>query len=333
MSKNIGSTFPFVEIEDNYIPKIEKLLVETTTKCNAKCVFCGRTNAKQNNPDYMNSPDLDPKVFSKFDLSKIKFVCLCGAVGDASLYSHLHESIDIIKNSNKDCVIEIFTNGEPRSKLWWKDLGNRLKYNKYSRVVFCLDGLEESNRKYRGTDFNTVLSHIKAFASTGAWTHVQCILFKHNEKEIEQLRNKVKEAGANVFFTRFSRCYYNDFEVPEKCLYEHNLDEYAISLNRDPICALQNRNTLFIDVKGNAIPCCFYAGEIIPHSVVNRTNIGVWKRVLRDNTKLNLFEHSLEEILNTNLFKYVRDNYKNDIFCRTKCSVGREDSFEFFDMI
>jgi MoaA/NifB/PqqE/SkfB family radical SAM enzyme len=199
-------------------------------------------------------------------------------------------------------------------------------------VIFCLDGLEESNRKYRGTDFDTVISHIAAFSETGAWTHVQCILFKHNENEIEELKDRVKKAGANVFFTRYSRSFNNEFESPQKCQYDYDLDTYARNLDREPICALHNRNVLFIDVNGNALPCCFYAGEIIPHTVINSINIGVWKRTIQDNKNLNLFEHSLEEILETKLFKYIRNNYKTDIFCRTKCSVGREDTFEFFQL-
>ena len=327
----IGSTFPFTDLENNYFPKIEKILVEATTKCNGKCVYCGRPIALKMNPEYMASPDLNPEIFKRFDLKNIKFICFCGAVGDAALYKNLYDALDIIKKGNEECVVEMFTNGEPRNEKWWNILGNKLKYNKYNRVIFCLDGLEESNRKYRGTNFNTIIKHIKAFSDSGAWTHVQCILFKHNENEIDELKKILIEAGADVFFTRLSRCYFDDFESPSCCNYT-TLDEYAKELDRDPICALQNRNVIFLDVQGNILPCCFYAGEVIPRGTVNRINVGVYKRVLKDKYNLNLFENELDEILNTSLFKYVRNNYKNDIYCKTKCGVGREDSFEFYKL-
>lgn len=308
-------------------PILKKLQFETTTKCNATCVFCGRQGTFKTNPDYMSKPDLDPEIFNIIDLSKIEFISFCGIVGDVSLYKHLEKAIENIRKQNEKCVIELFTNGFAHNNDWWYSIGKQLTYNKYNRSIFCLDGLEESHYKYRGTDFNTVLQHMESYAKSGSWTQVQCLAFKHNQHEINQLRELVKSKGATVFFTRFSRYYEGDFEPPISSPYEDSLYRWNTSLNktRRPTCMLLNSNIMFIDVEGYAYPCCHYAGEIVCRYPYSADMIRRLKAFLKDKDERNLFKVSLDEVLESKFFQNILENHQKLTFCQNKCNSTRND--------
>ena len=66
-----------------------------------------------------------------------------------------------------------------RTEKFWS-LG-KLNANKEIYVVFCLDGLEDTHEIYRRkTNFNKIISNMKAFIDAGGYAGVITTAFDHN---------------------------------------------------------------------------------------------------------------------------------------------------------
>jgi len=77
------------------------------------------------------------------------------------------------------------------------------------KVVFGIDGLEDTNHIYRrGTVFSVVIKNAKAFIQAGGRAQWDFIVFKHNEHQVEKARKLSKELGFETFqIKRTSRFY------------------------------------------------------------------------------------------------------------------------------
>ncbi len=172
---------------------INKLHIELTTRCNALCWKSLNENSKvcfhgKSIPHEISYVDLihflNPRV-----LGVLKEIKICGGLGEPTLYSKFLEFIDYIKKYS--ITISLSTNGDTHAPSWWENLGKKL--NKEDIIYFGLDGLEKTNVIYRGTQYSRVIKNIKAVTSNSdVKVEWQYLVFKHNEKDIEEAENIAK---------------------------------------------------------------------------------------------------------------------------------------------
>lgn len=196
------------------------IFIDITDHCNSKCPLCTRHKVSK----FTNVVDLVPttfvnrssvsietwkKWFTPEVLKKISFINFQGSFGEPSLCEDLLDIIKYSRSINKNIDILMSTNGGTRDKNFWKSLGRIIFFSTpNSRVIFSIDGLEDTLSEYRvGVDYNKVIDNAKSFISSGGNAEWRMLVFKHNEHQIEQCKQVSKELG----FKKFSHQTVNGF--------------------------------------------------------------------------------------------------------------------------
>lgn len=222
--------------------------LEVTTKCNANCPMCGR------NAFGVVCPGLPlveltlkdcKKIFPATFLRQLTDISICGAYGDPALSQELLEIIEYMRCRNPNLEIEIYTNGGARPASWWERLARVIE--KSGKVVFGIDGLEDTNHIYRrGTVFALILRNVRAFIQAGGRAQWNFIVFKHNEHQVEQTRELSAKLGFEVFqVIRTNRFY--------KVLFKEDpaLEGTGEKFGKYPVYDSNGRKTGYIELPGN----------------------------------------------------------------------------------
>lgn len=163
---------------------IKWLHAEASSKCNAWCPACPRTNQGFGLSPLLVEQDLDPIRFEEVLASLPSLDCIqfCGNYGDPIAASCFVELVTIAKKYTKK--IQIHTNGSLRNTVWWKELAQQLEDIEHD-VWFGVDGLKGVHEVYRqGTDFDKIMQNATEFISSGGYATWQFIPYKHNEHQV-----------------------------------------------------------------------------------------------------------------------------------------------------
>lgn len=184
---------------------VKYLHVELSSLCNAACPNCPRYmyHSEVVNPDLdLTSVSLEQfKSWFPIDFVKqSKRWLFCGTVGDPMMAKDVYEILEYVC-LNSTASIQVNTNGGTRSEEFWKKLGNLFKKGSAKRyVIFSVDGLADTNHIYRrNVVWEKVLRNMKAYASTGADSQWDFLIFKHNEHQNKEAENLSKEIGITDF--------------------------------------------------------------------------------------------------------------------------------------
>lgn len=180
----------------------EKLHLEPTSNCNARCPQCPRTFRSSLLTDpRLNITEWDPAdlkaVLEDKFFKKLKSVLVSGNYGDIVMHTKPKEFVQTLLDLNIYRIV-INTNGGALSKDFWRWLGK-------SGVIveFGIDGLEDTHHLYRrNTRFEVVIKNAKTFIEAGGIAIWSMTVFKHNEHQIEECRNLSEEYGFLYFKER-----------------------------------------------------------------------------------------------------------------------------------
>jgi len=309
------------------------LYVEVSSICNALCPQCDRYKpGTLEIHDHVSntywSLDKFKRAFTPDNLEHAKVINFAGLYGDPLTNPHLIDMISYVLD-NSDCRVDIETNASLKSTKWWANLakvgGDRIK------VQFDVDGTtQEIHSKYRiNTNLNKVLSNMKAFADAGGKPTVMTIVFRHNEKELESIRELTKNYGAvewNAteslrFFAEDDTYTFTDIkgdliaiQTPVNPIRSkqtlrriRNFSDERVS---PTVCPSSEQNFLQIDQHGNVWPCC----DLLEAYDRNWEDVGY-------TDDINLFKQPLKDILISNWYRSFKPNYKQcDIWCSHKKS-------------
>jgi len=190
--------------------KITHLHIELTNHCNANCPFCPRfiPGTPIVRPDLkLSSISLDQfkEWFPPDVISETKRLLLCGTHGEPTMAKDFLEILKYVKINSPLCNILINSNGGSHKPSYWKEMGKILKNNNLykDRVVFSIDGLEDTNHLYRkNINWSKLMENVKSYISTKAIAEWDFLTFKHNEHQIEEARKLSKDLGFANFFTK-----------------------------------------------------------------------------------------------------------------------------------
>ncbi len=204
--------------------------LELTTRCNALCPMCPRTADGNVNPRLlMQELSLDDiqHIFPAPFLRSLKQIDLCGVFGEPLVATQFDEVLAYFRDSNPNLIVDIYTNGSLRAEEWWSLLPQRLGNG---RVVFGLDGLEDTHAIYRqGTDFSRILANARAFIAAGGRAQWDYLVFRHNQHQVEQARMRARELGFEGFSVKVSGRFYKQlYEETPRLEPQHGLDTFPV---------------------------------------------------------------------------------------------------------
>jgi hypothetical protein len=163
------------------VNQLESLELELTSRCNAACPLCPRTN-----PNFIAELDHNREItvenlknwLPKELLNNLKLLKLKGTFSDPLISRHIVKIIEWVNANTSIEKININTNGSLRNKNFWQWLAINLP--KKSKVTFGIDGLEDTHSLYRvNTDFNKIINNATAFIEAGGSAVWQFIEFEH----------------------------------------------------------------------------------------------------------------------------------------------------------
>jgi MoaA/NifB/PqqE/SkfB family radical SAM enzyme len=186
--------------------------LELTTKCNSACPVCPRfitgTPVRTSNIQLWEvSIDMVKEWYSKELIQKIGSMNICGNFGDPVVCKDLYEIVEYFHLNNKEISIDIRTNGGAKPVSFWEKLGKlSSESNKKIRVVFSVDGLEDTNDLYRkNVKWNIVDRNIRTYTSNGGYGVQEFLIFNHNEHQLEEAVEQNKEWG--LHFITYKQAY------------------------------------------------------------------------------------------------------------------------------
>lgn len=182
--------------------EIKHLHIELSSNCNSACPTCPRNIDGGITHPYLDPGSLSLKDFKticqKDFLKQIQSINFCGNYGDPFMCKDVLEILDYIYECN-DTEVVFHTNGGIRNETFWKKLG-KISSMKNLRVIFSIDGLEDTNHFYRiGVDWNRLMKNCKTYITNGGDAWWDMLVFKHNEHQIKSAKQLAKKLGFNRF--------------------------------------------------------------------------------------------------------------------------------------
>lgn len=304
------------------LTNIRALNVEASSICTARCPFCSRQQKiKPYGGQCLRLEDFErlPRTMIK----NLKRVTFAGNFGDFSANHDMVAIARYLKSLNEKIILGGATNGMVQREDWWQELGT---YFANGALAFAVDGLEDTHARHRvGTDFNTVIRNIRAFARGGGRAYWQFIVFAHNEHQVDAAEARARDIGCKGFAAISSRDYNGDLRKPES--FQFDLKRNIFNRYRDTspsaLCNPLRKGSLYLAADGTVHPCCFaHCMYICEHNHAFNFIVPLIEKYRQE---INFKTHPLETILSGPYFKAVLEQSRNNSYCRMKCSPRKKE--------
>lgn len=316
----------------NYITvdSINHINAELSNYCNAACPMCARFDAEQNlvkeitNNHHTTLDDIKNKIGDRV-LKNLHIFRSCGNVGDGTMNPECEQIFEYVKSVNPTADLCINTNGGARNTDFYRELAKI-----GVKVVFSIDGLEDTNHLYRrNVKWNKVIDNAEAFVKAGGRAEWDFLVFKHNQHQVETAEMLSKQLGFAVF-NKKTTTRWNDFDKDGNWLQRNkiNIDGYELEKPEDKIIqdvnnkkdvkvqkvktnkicchSFSNKNVeIFLHANGNVSPCC-WLGDLKIHES---------KNIIKDYASVNIHHTPLQQILDgyyfTEIWKGIQGQVQN----------------------
>lgn len=299
------------------INQISHIDIELSSHCNLHCPQCARFDQQGYMNKYLEpahllpNPILDNLEFDK--LRNLTNITIEGDHGDPVMNPHLDR---FIRSLPAHLMVDMYTNGSLRSVAWWRQLATS---RQNLQVIFSIDGLEDTNAVYRiGSDYAKIMDNVSAFITAGGHAVWKMIVFRHNEHQIDQARQRSIDLGfKNFWHSASNRNFYNDRSWPimvegqsrgtlemSSKLTQPKLKTQQRSLHRlhefKPVkCKWATDQKIYIDFMGNVIPCCMTSGLMWRQDITGQ----LWQKIVGDTSSINLYRQTLSQILQSDFYQ------------------------------
>jgi radical SAM protein with 4Fe4S-binding SPASM domain len=267
-------------------------VIEPTALCNLKCPQCPVGAETLTRPQ--NKLELDDFNNYLAKVSKHSWAAQLYFQGESLLHPDI---VRIINNTyDKKLLPVIYTNGTPLAN---RRLAEEIVNSKLGHLVFSIDGASEETYKiYRkGGNFKQVLKAVrnvleakKKKGSLFPLVYWQFIVMRHNEHEIQRIKEIGREIGVNKVVFKSPQVY--DFDNAEEILpsnnryrrYEKKNGKYKLKGSFTGYCK-KIWFTTVITWDGKVIPCCYDKdAEFVMDTINGQSFESIW-----NNKKYNSF--------------------------------------------
>jgi len=331
--------------------QVGRLQIESTNYCNAACPQCDRSevDAKTLN-NTMHTIDNYQRWFGDYEWPNLDYVHFCGSVDEPTINPSIIEICEWFYNLSENISwIDISTNGGTRDESFWTQLGNLSKKTGKVRVIWGIDGLEDTNHIYRrNVRWDTLQRNFRAYHKAGGISIWQFIIFGHNKHQLDDIKELVDKEG----FSRLTLIHsdrevvdtienyrYEKIEIPEWYDTSYaNKDEGVkinqlnenkskdISIKPTPrkcvkcIAKPNSKNdtfhpeyaNIYVSVHGYVTPCCWLGN---PNELTK-----LWKEHSSDQKLHNLHHTKLHNIID-GYWKHIDDKLQSYPTCVNKCQL------------
>ena len=178
---------------------IDEYQIEITTYCNAACPQCPRNNLGTGINPYMLLTHLSratiDQAFDRELCQRLRQVFFCGSYGDPIMHPDFLEILRDFRNKSPTLWLYVHTNGGVHAPDYWAEIARIM--NGHGQIDFGIDGLEDTLHLYRkNVKYNNVIANAQAFITAGGQAQWNFIVFKHNEHQV----NLVKQLGRDMGF-------------------------------------------------------------------------------------------------------------------------------------
>ena len=351
-----------------YNRPINKIHIEPTTKCNARCPQCLRTfGASLRAVPELIETDVDPEKFElllKQDFFKsVEMFHVNGNLGDIVMHPYPYEFVMSMRKAIPLAMIKINTNGGGLSKQFWKWFGAM----ENTEVEFGIDGLADTHSLYRrNTRWDTVIENAGSYIDAGGVATWTMLVFQHNEHQVDECRRMAAEMGFNRFEAKPSVRWHNkdrvvvdrDFnevyrlspssEVAEKFkdldIDNSNASSYHDYLNREKEthqskrypscieCKVQKERSVYISSDLRLWPCCWIKNHVDQNEWYGYSSSFVehFYESLGYETDFNdLSKYSVDDIMATGLFEDIAQSWNEDSFYECIKTCGNDNSITY----
>jgi MoaA/NifB/PqqE/SkfB family radical SAM enzyme len=303
---------------------MNRLHIETTTRCILACPACPRTIWRDITKQPVNKEDLDVDLLEKFldcaGGNQISHFHLCGDYGDSIYYPDLFELIKRFRNKVRFTIV---TNGSRQTETFWNTLAGLVTAK--DCIIFSIDGLEDTNHLYRiNCDWPSIMMGLDIMVKSPAQVRWKTIIFKFNYDKLFEIKTFANNKGA-IWHAEKTHRYGNiDLEPPQDFVEVNHVyqDKFADGqqIEIEPRC---EKEAATVSASGYFYPCdwirnpkTFYKSQL-------------WKQKDRWLEKVNMNHNNYDQAIQAirDWENYIKQNMlsdpgKVDVLCKMLCRKG-----------
>jgi len=242
--------------------EIKVIHLEPTDVCQASCPLCARETDLNFNKSKKHHLTID-QILHHIDrkgIQNLDKMFMCGNYGDPAAGRYTLDIYRYFRRINPEITLGMNSNGAIQNAAWWQTLGE-IFHRQQDYVVFSIDGLRDTNHIYRqGVDWNKLIENARSYISTGAIAHWDMLIYRHNEHQVRDCQELARDLGFTWFRAKISkRPVLAGLEFP---LGWKSLESTPVDINIK--CQSLEEQSMFIDAKGRASPCCWLGSTQLP---------------------------------------------------------------------
>ena len=321
-----------------YRKPITQIHLEPTQKCQARCPMCDRNENGGATNKYLTNADLSlediKKILPISFVKQLNNLYMCGNHGDPILAPEALEIMQWLREVNPKIHLSLTTNGGARDTAFWEGMAKVV-----DRVVFSVDGLEDTNHLYRqGVSWNKVEENMETFCDAGGNAEWHFLVFAYNEHQVEEARGWADMIGVNKFLVKKSGRYISTVSLnlrPEhQAVDRHGNETQLLAFPKDPKyqnkskgdyndvvdrfgsmdnyldvaeiqCKAIKKEEIYISAEGYVFPCCWTAGQMYKWWM-EPEEAQIWEHIKKQD--INGKTTPISKIINT-FFKSIEESW------------------------
>lgn len=229
---------------------INEFQLEITSYCNAACPQCPRNDLGHGINPHMPLCHLDRdtlnQTFTESICGNLRQVFFCGSYGDAIMNPEFPDILRDFRRKNPTLWLYVHTNGGVHDPSYWSDIAKIMAG--YGQIDFGIDGLEDTLHLYRkNVNYHQVIANATTFINAGGRAQWNFITFKHNQHQVNEVRDLAKKLGFfNVLIRKTGRFYHHGRvdEMPSWPVHDRNGVQYQ--LEPPDLPELRNRSMAYL---------------------------------------------------------------------------------------
>lgn len=343
---------------------IDQINIEISSLCNSICAWCPRYENmstvvnKQLEPQYITI-DQFKQWFPPELTSRIKHWTYSGDYGDAGTNPDLPEIFRYTFKHNPEASVQVNTNGGMKNPKFWTELGEIFSEREQRKMIFSIDGLEDTNHLYRrNVKWQKVMDNVTAYLTSGGRAHWDFLIFKHNEHQVDEVialaekmgfldvrvkhpkgfergNMKVRDKDFNVIYELEPA----DGEIQdgypelggkkaEDVPYEiirKDVESYHSDVEGNIECfSMRSGTEIRVTSWGVVYPCCHFGHLSLHPREISQVPKAQMLDIFKDK-KISLKERSLKEILDDDPFNWIYNSWekKSCLTCWGNCGVNK----------
>lgn len=261
------------------------LSIEPTTSCNLGCLECPSGQKKFSRPTGKMNLEMLENIIQQS--KKYLWYVTLYFQGEPLLNSNLTEMIGRLKRE------KIIVGTSTNAHFLTRDNAKKIIRSKLDRLIISLDGTKaESYEKYRiGGNYDLVVENIKHFLqerklhkTAYPFVELQFIVFKHNEHQINEIKQLGKDWGVDKVSIKTAQIY--DYEKGNPLIptdekysrYKKVKEGTFVIKSKLPDSCKRMWSSAVVTWDGKVVPCCFDKDASYQFGNIGENSIeNIWK--------------------------------------------------------